>query len=314
MGVDLKLRIRAADGFTSTKTFKSLSNGKGKEVSKLVTTSIEQTVAALIGDAVSRTVEQHNRMIIAKTAIFFQRVVSRTPKDEDYKDYYRHVYHKADNDDVWKEWKILYGRGKFITAEQMGLELFDKAEDFNNKTKINKVMNYVINGLFGGDEHFRKRKNRIRSIRIENTHPRFAMLEYGEYENTKVWTSISDGSTRAGHTPVKGNRKGQRKYDMMQGRQPITGKYVHGTVGGYSYQAPMGMLRITQAEMMSMNIEDFDKWFSSNYKRNTKNIKKLPSPEEAKRILKHIGNRKNLSDSDIDAIMSEYKYAMRFEA
>ena len=78
-------------------------------------------------------------------------------------------------------------------------------------------------------------------------------------------------------------------------------------------QAPTGMLRITQAEMETMNITDFDKWFSSNYKRNNKDIKKVPSIQETKKIMAVIKNRRNLSDSDIEAILNTYNRETRLE-
>lgn len=293
MGFTFNIKTKTAGSYTSQK----VTREDGKKISQLVTTSIEQQVAGLVGNAVAETVAQHNRNVIAKTAIFFQRVVSRTPKDEDYYDSYYHKSHKADKDDVWKEWKVLYWR-KSVTAEQMGLNLFDKAEDFNNKTKINAVMKIIINSLFGGEEKLVKRATRIRSIRIENTHPRFAMLEYGEYENTKR----DNFDERHGSARISGIKRGG-----------MSGKYIHGTVGGYSVQAPTGMLRITQAEMETMNIADFDKWFSSNYKRNNKNVKKVPSAQETKKIMTVIKNRRNLSDSDIEAILKAYSDEMRAE-
>lgn len=304
MAVTFKLKIKAASGFSTSKVSKD-----GKEISQLVTTSVEQDVAGLVGSAVLESVAQHNRRVIAKAAIFFQRAVSRTPKDETYYDNRFHIYHKADDDDVWKHWKLLYWRRE-VTAEQMGLSLFDKAEDFNNKAKINSVINFITDALFGGEANLAKRKTKIRSIRIENNHPRFAMLEYGGYEG--YLDNHNEGMSRAYGSLPKGNRPKYDKYgDKTRGMAKIGEKYVHGIVGGYSYQAPMGMLRITQAEIMTMRVEDFDKWFSSNYKRNTKDIQKVPSAKAAKKILGVIKNQKNLSDADIDAIMKTYESDMR---
>lgn len=269
MSISYNLKIKSANGFTTERG----ENLDGKRISRLVTSSIKQELAGMAGTQVVETVRQHNERVLMQAAIFFQRVVTRTPKDERYY-IEKEGWHKPDDDYVWKQWKILYWR-KSLSAEDIGEQYFEDESKFNDKACINAVARAIKDNLFGGEVKFNARKNRIRNIRFENVHPRFAQLEYGEY--------ISSSG----------------KYSK--------GKYhTHGVQNGYSVQAPHGMLRITQAEMQEMSITDFDKWIS-NYKRNTQNITRVRSKSDLKKLASLILDRTHLSDSEIDAITQIYE-------
>ena len=254
------------------KTVVSKKTKNGKEVSTLIGSNLKQSVARIVGNAVVETVRQHNEMVITKAAIFFQRVVTRTPKDETFYDPKTKVYHKADSDFVWKSWKMLYW-GKSVSAEEMGAGLFENESDFNNKAKIQKIEKIIKDRLFGGEKKLNKRIKRIRNIRFENTHPRFAMLEYGTYEKSSG--EISKGP-----------------------------KHSHGVANGYSVQAPAGMYRITQAEMEAMSMQDIANWSFRDYKSKMakEGVTRLPSPQKLKELANLIGDRTHLSDSDIDRV------------
>lgn len=247
---------------------------EGKKIASIIGTTLKESVIAMASTGIVESVRQHNERVVLQAAIFFQRVVTRTPKDETYYDPITQVSHKADTDFVWKSWKISYW-GKSVTAEDMGEELFENESAFNDKNKINAIADIIKNTLFRGESKFNSRKTRIRNIRIENKHNRFAMLEYGSY---KQKNSI----------PKEGD------------------EHFHGIQNGYSVQAPYGMLRITQAEMESMSIDDFDKWFK-RYKSNTANITRVPSRAQMKKLVKLMENKRHLSMKDIDAIAQVYE-------
>lgn len=270
MGVTLNLKLKTENGYTSVRK----RGSEEKEIAQLVTTSLREKIAVIAGGAVVQSVLKHNEQVLFKVAMFFQRVVTRTPKDERY-----HLktggYHIPDDDYVWKHWIIRYW-GKQVTAEELGEVFFcgDKGI-FNDKGTINMLANMIIEKLFGGYDKFFSKRFRIRSIRIENVHPRFAMLEYGGYQ--------------CGDT-----------------KEPSKGSYWHGVQNGYSVQAPYGMLRITQAEMESMSMTDFDKYMK-NFNFYNKNVTRIPSKSKMKRLVKLIEGRTHLSNKDIDAITEVYE-------
>lgn len=254
------------------KTVVSKKKVDAKEVSTLIGINLKQAVAGMVGNAAVTTVRQHNEMVLLKAAIFFQRVVTRTPKDETYYDPKTKVYHKADSDFVWQSWKVLYW-GKSVSALEMGAGLFENESDFNSKAKIQKIAQIIQDRLFGGEQKFEKRTTRIRNIRFENTHPRFAMLEYGTYEKSSG--EISEGP-----------------------------KHQHGVVGGYSVQAPYGMYRITQAEMEAMSMQDIANWSFRDFKSKMakEGVTKIPSQKQMKKISKLISDKTHLSGKDIENI------------
>ena len=251
-----------------------------KTLINIIKGEIEQHVSSLVCKAVKETVAEHNERVITQAAIFFQRVVTRTPKDETYYDPYTKRWHIKDEDDVWKAWTIRY-RGKSVTAEQMGLSLFDTPDDFNDKHKIESVAYYIVTYLFGSEEKFLSKAYNIRNIKIENLHPRFAMLEYGEYQHN--------------HSPAKSGDK-----------------YVHGVTNGYSYQAPVGMQRITQAEIEAYSAQDLDNWRSKDYtsKMAGLGVTVIPTKQEAHKMLEFMKNRRHLAINDINRFLNDYgKYA-----
>lgn len=86
-------------------------------------------------------------------------------------------------------------------------------ESVNDMGAIARIASAVESGI--------RRVGNIRTFTVGNDNPRFSQLEYGEYV-------VSEEG-------VKG-----------------TGKRPHGVVGGFSVQAPQGMLRITETEIYGM--------------------------------------------------------------
>ena len=219
-------KVRHYDKSVSKRVF---SKVKGKEISQMVGQRVMEDVIAGTAPKIARKAKYsaivQNKRVVMETAIYFHRVVARTPKDEYYYNSYRERYHSPDNDYVWKSWTIksLGGRRVGITAGELGEQLF---EIFNDLSAISTIYNLIMKSL--GDEFFKEKRKkkvgviskvrRLKTVKVENTHARYAQLEYGGY--------------KCNEAPIKEGPK-----------------YQHGIVHGYSVQAPYGMERITRAEM-----------------------------------------------------------------
>lgn len=267
--VTFNIKVKHFDRSVSKKKF---NPEKGKELAQMVGQRWQEDVAAVVGTGVRESVQNFNLSVVHKAAWFFTRVVQRTPFDEEY------TGHKPDEDYVWKRWCIKYW-GKTLFADEIP-ELDDPNNRnlFDNKNIMNSVEQYIVERLFKGWERFGRRKRCIRNIRIENDHPRFAMLEYGGYKT-------------ADSVPKSGDDR------------------YHGVNNGYSYQAPAGMLRITQAEFSSMSQKDFD-----SLDAGETYTEKTPSRSELKRlvkVMKLIGlSSRRLKNSDIEKVLSCFSGAV----
>lgn len=247
---------------------------KDKKIARMIGQRLTENVMAGAATKIARqykyTVAQHNRRAIMEAAIYFQRVVSRTPKDEHWYDPATKKSHSPDKDYIWKAWTIKYW-GRTITSAQMGENLF---LDFNDNQSISVIADYITQ-LFGGEDKITNRKTRIKNIRIENLHPRFAQLEYGEYVP-------QDGSIKIG-----------KEHGLP-----------HGKVRGYSVQAPYGMERITRAEMAEFTDEMLDRYITT-YSVHPEHDKVPTGQEmrELRKVMLHNGIlKRHLSPRDIERI------------
>lgn len=169
-------------------------------------------------------------------AIMFQRIVSRTPYDEEYLVGYQKafgpfsggpIYHKPDSDYTRNYWHMsIEGTSKSLNVKfsDFGEECFETVNDTNGIEKIYRR----IMSVFEGD--------RIKNVTFYNDNWKAELLEYGHYE--------ADDSR-----PKKGpNRR-------------------HGITGGFSVQAPAGMFRITMVEFdMILNEVAVAKYFGEKKK------------------------------------------------
>jgi hypothetical protein len=100
------------------------------------------------------------------------------------------------------------------------------------------------------------------------------MLEYGEYKN--------DGTLKKGE------------------------KYYHGVEGGYSVQAPAGMLRITQAEFQKMTLTMSTRKLIQSYVQRSQRTLKNPSPSKMKELKRILGNKNRFTEEEASAIERIY--------
>lgn len=245
-------------------SFETYAGNDGKIVQKKIAGGIESMALAVQGMKVAETAETQRARMCYIAAVFFQRVISRTPVDEDYFRVDKKgetSFHKADDDAVRYSWAASYNNAR-VTARQLadrGLS-FDV---FNDKGEIDEIYNIFL-------QKFGRQKSRLlRQIHIENSHPRFAMLEYGEYYHD---------------TGVVGK-----------------GKYEHGVTGGFSVQAPAGMLRVTEAQFKSTALNMSTERLIRRYVSASQRLMKIPSKSALAR-LKSIMGKGRLTGDDIEQV------------
>jgi len=271
MGATFKIKIRQP-GSSEVDTY---IGNDGEVVSRLIEGAMENTVVDLTGKMVVLKGLEASERALYLNAIFFQRVVSRTPVDEDYiteiNERGKPVMHKADNDFIRDYWTASYNR-KSITAKYLMDSCGCTFEKFNDKDEVEKIYQEFRKFLGKSTSAFFKGTRTLRGVHIENTHPdkkRYARLEYGEYEK--------DGSIKRASRP-------------------------HGVKGGYSIQAPAGMYRVTEAEMMSGSFNvPTDKLMSYQSR-----VTKIKSKEQLKELNKYLKGKRKLTVSDIGKIARMY--------
>lgn len=134
-------------------------------------------------------------------------------------------------------------------------------DQFNDKNAIDIIAKRLQQGI--------KTSGNIRSFRVYNTNPRFSQLEYGEYECTssKIY-------------------KGPEKE--------------HGLAGGFSIQAPRGMLRITEIEL---------DWIT-NFSRQKRGLlargeeirsqKQVPDKRRTRALIGYLKTKRKVKESDLE--------------
>lgn len=238
-------------------------NNNGKVVVNKKAGDVVDSMVRIASSAISESSSIERQRTIYMASVFFQRVVNRTPVDEDYwyldKKSDDMKFHRADEDSVRELWEI-FGPGFKFTARDF-INNRVSFDEFNSKSDIDKI--YVsIRDAAGGNRNF--------YVIIKNVHKRFSQLEFGEY--------LKDG-------------------DLKKGQ-----KYYHGVERGYSVQAPYGMLRITQAEFGRIKLSSSTEKLIREYVRRSARVTKIPSKSKVKRLRSLIENRTHLSNSDIDSI------------
>lgn len=248
-------------------------NKDGGMVGEYVKNALEETVYGAAGQMIAEQTLESSKRNLFLAAMFFQRVVCRTPRDEDYllgMDERGHPYwHKADDDYVQDAWVAKYNNFA-ITAKELRAQGCDFLK-FNDRAEVKKIYNRFLEFLGKGNKGLLNGSLMLKGIRIENTHERFPMLEYGEYKK--------DGTIKSGE------------------------HYKHGVKGGYSIQAPVGMLRLTQMEFeetaFKTSTEDLMNKSSSWQKT-------LVKSGGVKRVTKLLKGKSRVGLKEMAAIAKEY--------
>lgn len=280
MGATFKLRVRT-EGTSNPKAYVGKD---GNQISNLMIGSLETRALDFTGQMITQVGLEASERTLWFAAIYFQRLIARTPRDENYsyRDNKGNIhYHKDDEDYIQDYWTAKYWNYEGITAKYLRDNCGCKFDVVNNQKEIKTIYNEFRNRFFGaegskGRANKEAGKTTIKSIRIFCDYPkdkehelRYHLLEYGGY--------IGDGIIKSGE------------------------RY-HGVVNGHSIQAPNGMTAMTDAEFKSGQ-------FKAPGKRvKTKNLLKhigrsLSMTKEIKKILK---GKTKLSESDITKIMGLY--------
>ena len=143
----------------------------GRKVSAAIRKVLDDEVVRLAAAEVSLSADEISERNLYAAAVFFQRVVSRTPLDEDY--VHGGKTHRADGDAVRDFWAASHGRSR-ITAGEMRESYGISFIKFNDPAEID-----TIHMIFRS--YFKERRRIVRSINIQNDHERFVELEYGGY-------------------------------------------------------------------------------------------------------------------------------------
>lgn len=280
MGATFKLRIKTE----GTSHQKDYVGKDGKAISSLMIGAVENRALDLTGRMIATEGLEASERTLWFAAIYFQRLVSRTPRDENYS--YRDDkgnihYHKDDEDYIQDYWTAKYWNYEGITAKYLRDNCGCDFNVVNNQKEIKIIYNEFRNRFFGaegsrGRANKESGKSTLKSVRFICDFPkdkehelRYHLLEYGGY--------IGDGII-----------KNADRY--------------HGVVNGHSVQAPSGMTAMTDAEFKS-----------GQFRAPGKRVK-------TKNLLKHIGRSQNmtaeigkilkgktkLSDSDVTKIMNLY--------
>ena len=269
MSVTFKLKIR----HQGASQVESYVGKDGKVISKKIAGAIEDTAYDAAGQMIAEKMLEASKRNLFLAAMFFQRVVSRTPMDEDYmtgmNEREKITMHKADNDYVRDAWTASYNNFR-ITAKELregGCEFLK----FNDRNEVKKIYNVFLSFLGKGNKGLLDGSIMLKGIRIENKHERFPMLEYGEYEH--------DGTVKVGE------------------------HFKHGVKGGYSVQAPVGMLRLTQQEFEETAFNIPTEELMTNSRKWQKNLVKSGG---IKRVTKLLKGKSRIGLKEMAEIAKEY--------
>lgn len=259
------------------KTPKHSINLKASEQEKSIfADEIERSAAKMCIGALSKNYQKAYEDQLVIIATFFQRLVARTPVDENYdrvvltkKGDTRVVHHTPDEEVCREHW--------FIEDTRTGRKLYSKSL-FDSEMSFNVVNN---------SEEISKIKEAIRAIcPISNGLPSFAVgndckhfesIEYGY----NLWKSDSE--------PVTGDDIGRE----------------HGVKNKHSVQAPVGMLRITEAELQSIRKRPSLRSLRSRYKGGLR-TSVTPSDKKLKEFYEILKKSHSVRYADIKRFLEVY--------
>ena len=282
--VKYKIRVKG-EGSSHRRAY---TGQDGKKVRSLMIGAVEEHVLDLTGKMMASTGLAASERVLWLSAVYFQRIISRTPRDENYsyrsydkskKKWYIH-YHKDDKDYIQDYWTARYGRYQPITAAYLRESCGCTFERFNDPKEI-QIIYKIFRDTFFGKEGSRGRANKesgktiLRGVRIRCEYPddkqhklRYHLLEYGGY--------VGDGVIK--HGP-----------DLP-----------HGVAGNRSIQAPSGMTALTDAEFEQEQFNVPNSEILANLKKLSKVV------VDPKKLRKLLGSKRRLSTADMALVMKEY--------
>ena len=195
--------------FTVNTLHKKKKGVSAEQLGDEIEDAFDDVVGGFVVTSAKNALDNANATKLYIAAIFFQRVVSRTPLDENYTwtENGKERKHKKDDDATRDHWWIAYGKKKLCAKDFPGC--FDVFDDENS-----------INTLWRAFQNAFATEKQMRTIRVYNDADpdKFNTLEYGKFKQASSVTK--DGEL-----------------------------YKHGVTNHFSIQAPVGMLRYTEGEL-----------------------------------------------------------------
>lgn len=241
--------------------------------------SIEQNVANVSLGRMSRNIEKAYEDQVSIISTFFQRLIARTPLDERYerviktKDGEKIVEHSPDNEVCREHWYIGDEHSRFKLYSKNFIKQEGSFFVVNDSQEINEIKQ-AIKEVF--PLRIYVRENLQPSFEIGNDCKHFAALEYGYNK----WLKDSE--------PVVGK-----------------GGLEHGVKNKHSVQAPVGMLRITQAELEDIKKRSILGGLRRRY-RGGYVVKGTPSKDKLKKFFNILKKGHRVKYADIKRYLEEY--------
>ena len=239
---------------------------------------LENNVSKICLGKFAQSIEKNYEDQIAVIATFFQRVVARTPLDERYervvqtKNGEKVIQHIPDEEICREHWYIEESHGKTKmysrTLIRGGLEF----NVVNDSEEINAIKDKL------------KSKYPLKRFLKANEAPDFTVAN-----DCKHFTRLEFGYSAWNHdtNPVAG--------DMRE----------HGVKNKHSVQAPVGMLRITEAELESIKRRPSLRSLRSRYKGGTA-MKVTPSDKKLQEFYKLLKKSHRVRYADIKKYLEVY--------
>lgn len=207
-------------------------------------------------------------------AVFFQRVVTRTPVDEPYsyggtdsvtgkEGTWEHV---PDEDYTRNHWRASYGNS-VVTAKEITDMKSDAFSVLSDKEDVSMIFDLFYSKFIPRNGAI------LHNITITNDSDKFSLLEYGEYRKTS--------STK---------KEGEGEFH-----------YEHGITNSHAAHAPRGMLRVTEAEFDEISqladgkVREYEKLGHRDLPDMT--------DEQLEMIIPFLKGRKVFRSNDIERIM-----------
>lgn len=221
-------------------------------------------------------------------ATFFQRVVSRTPLDEKYTwkelnektgrmNKHTHIPDKGFHSQCRYDWFITDGEVT-VSAQDFPKKYFDIVNDKAAIEGIKKKFKSTFAPRLS-KKNVETALETLEGLYIKNDNPHYAVLEYG---GGYRWPM--NGTIKEGH------------------------KYKHGVENNHSVQAPVGMYRITEMELLRESNRKVKTNLAKRYKGNglTKRSKlqKVPSDKDLEDFWK-LMKKKKIRYSDIKRYLGD---------
>ena len=239
---------------------------------------LENNVSKVCLGRFAQSIEKSYEDQIAVISTFFQRVVARTPLDERYervietRNGEKVILHIPDEEVCREHWYIEESHGKTKmysrTLIRGGLEfnVVNDAEEINAiKEKLKSK--YPLKRFL--------KANEAPDFTVANDCKHFTRLEYGY----SAWKNDTE--------PIVG--------DMRE----------HGVKNKHSVQAPVGMLRITEAELESIRRKPSFKSLRSRYKGGL-TLRATPSDKKLKEFYNLLKRSHRIRYADIKKYLEEY--------